>query len=65
MLPTREEYMKQLQFEKDTPNMEWDKKLFECPQCGGGVKCDFSVSYMCNPPKRKYFCPDCNYFTIF
>ena len=63
-LPTREEYMKKANFAEMDMTQLWDKELFECPNCGGGVKCDFSVAYMSVPPKHRYFC-SCGYTAIF
>lgn len=64
-LPSREEFMKTSNFSQDNVADSWDKELFECPNCGSGVKRDFSVAYMTNPPKYRYFCKDCGYSTIF
>ena len=52
-LPTREEYMKKANFAEMDMTQLWDKELFECPNCGGGVKCDFSVAYISVPPKHR------------
>jgi late competence protein required for DNA uptake (superfamily II DNA/RNA helicase) len=43
----------------------WNKDLFSCPRCGEGVKRDFSVAYMTNPPKYRYYCRSCNWSNIF
>lgn len=60
-LPTKEEYFKG--FDPNTPaedlKMEWNKALFKCPICNGEVKRDYSVVYMSNPPKYRYWCRNC------
>ena len=55
-LPTREEYFtkKIMNFEKESETP--DKELYICPMCGKGVKRDYSMMFMSNPPKYKYKC---------
>lgn len=64
-LPTKEEFMKTLNFAEEDITMTWNKELFVCPQCGGGVKRDHSKQFMSNPPKYRYFCKSCTYSDIF
>jgi predicted nucleic acid-binding Zn ribbon protein len=63
-LPSKEEYIKQLQTIDNTVDETWDKALFRCPQCNGDVKKDYSIMYMTNPPKYRYFCKSCGYSVI-
>ena len=55
-LPTREEYFnkKALNFEEESESP--NKELYICPVCGKGVKRDYSIMFMSNPPKYKYMC---------
>lgn len=65
-LPSLEEFKKTFTFnENDDIKMYWNKDLFKCPTCGEGVKRDFSVAYMSNPPKYRYFCRNCQWNSIF
>ena len=65
-LPSLEEFKKTFTFnENDDIKMYWNKDLFKCPICGEGVKRDFSVAYMSNPPKYRYFCRNCQWNSIF
>ena len=60
-----EEFKETIKIEEDDMKAYWNKELFTCPVCGGGVKRDYSVSYMSNPPKYRYFCKDCSWTSIF
>ena len=64
-LPSMEEFKESMDFEDGDIKKFWNKELFKCPRCNGGVKRDYSVSYMTNPPKCRYFCKDCNWTAIF
>ena len=55
-LPNKEEFIKTIKFATDNMAQYWDKELYECPLCKSGVKRDYSVVYMTNPPKYRYFC---------
>lgn len=58
-LPSLEEYMKKKRELEETIDDLWDKELFRCPQCNGGMKKDYSIAYLVNPPKYRYFCKGC------
>lgn len=60
-LPTFEEFFSDPQNTILFDENQWDKELYKCPKCGNGVKRDYSVVYMSNPPKYKYFCRECGY----
>ena len=60
-LVTEEEFRKHLNFNADDIKTYWNKDLYKCPRCGAGVKRDYSVVYMSNPPKYRYFCRECGY----
>lgn len=66
-LPSKEEFIKTMQFEKDDADITkyWNKELYRCPRCNEGVKRDYSVQYMSNPPKWRYFCRNCSYSEVF
>jgi len=64
-LPTREEFIKILADKKEIDMDEWNKELFQCPQCGGAVKRDYSTMYATFPPKYRYFCRDCGNYSEF
>lgn len=63
-LPSREEYIKTFNFADEDMQQVWNKELYKCPRCGAGVKRDYSVVYMTNPPKYRYFCKSCNFAEI-
>lgn len=63
-LPSMEEFKANVKFEEDDMKAYWNKSLFKCPRCNGGVKRDYSVAYMTNPPKYRYFCKDCGWYSI-
>lgn len=63
-LPTKDDYIKTINYAEETMQDVWNKELYQCPRCGAGVKRDYSVSYMSNPPKYRYFCKNCNYSEI-
>lgn len=62
---SREEYIEHLKEVNKITTNEWNKALFKCPRCNGEVKRDYSVEYLSNPPKYRYFCKNCSYFEIF
>lgn len=64
-LLTKEDFAKSIKFEEDNIKKYWNKELYACPRCGEGVKRDYSVAYMTNPPKYRYFCKNCSYTEIF
>lgn len=64
-LPSREEFIKTYEFNADEDMKHWNEDLYRCPVCNGGVKRDYSVVYMSNPPKCRYFCRSCSYSEIF
>ena len=64
-LPSLEEFKETVKFEQEDMKDMWDKELFKCPQCNGGVKRDYSMAFMSNPPKFRYFCRNCNWTAIF
>lgn len=64
-LPTKEEYVSTQSTAEENMKDVWNKELYKCPRCNGGVKRDYSVVYMTNPPKYRYFCKNCNYEEIF
>lgn len=64
-LPNKEEFIKKFKFDEDKAMEYWNKDLYKCPICNGGVKRDYSVAYMTNPPKYRYFCRNCSYSDIF
>lgn len=64
-LPNKEEFIKNMNIDQEDIKNYWNKELFKCPRCNGGVKRDYSVTYMSNPPKYRYFCKSCGYFEIF
>ena len=64
-LPTKEEFIKTLSFDDKDIGRYWNKELYRCPRCNGGVKRDYSHVYMSNPPKYRYFCKSCSYEEIF
>lgn len=64
-LPTLEEFKETVTIEEGDIKRYWNKELFKCPRCNGGVKRDFSIAYMTNPPKYRYFCKDCNWTMTF
>lgn len=64
-LPTKEEFIKTFNIDDKDIQKYWNKNLFRCPRCNGGVKRDFSVVFNSDPPKYRYFCKDCGYFEIF
>ncbi len=63
-LPTREEFIKSEDFHEVDMSKMWNKELYRCPRCNSGVKRDYSVQYMTNPPKFRYFCLNCNFTEI-
>ena len=65
ILPTKEEFMKTMGLVDADIKTEWNKELFICPQCGGGVKRDYSVEFLSDPPKYRYFCKSCTYSDVF
>lgn len=66
-LPNKEEFINTLSFDADDVSKYWNKGLYKCPICGEPVKRDYSVVYMSNPPKYRYFCMNkgCSYQEIF
>jgi len=64
-LPNKEEFIKNVKFDEDKIMERWNEDLFICPICNGGVKRDYSVIYMTNPPKYRYFCRECGWDIIF
>lgn len=63
-LPTREEFIKSEEILETDMSKMWNRELYKCPRCNGGVKRDYSVQYMTNPPKFRYFCLSCGYVEI-
>ena len=63
-LPSMEEFMANLKFEEGEIKLYWNKDLFKCPRCNGGVKRDYSTAYLTNPPKYRYFCRECGWYSI-
>lgn len=63
-LPTREEFVASEDFKETDMGKMWNKELYRCPRCNAGVKRDYSVMFMTNPPKFKYFCKSCSYEEI-
>lgn len=59
-LPSREEFIEKLKKQKRITFEEWNVGLYRCPRCNGEVKRDYSVMYMSDPPKYRYFCKDCS-----
>lgn len=64
-LITLEEFKQNLNVEEEDMKDYWNKDLFKCPRCNGGVKRDYSQVFMSNPPKYRYFCRDCGWYSIF
>lgn len=60
-----EKFKENLKIEEDDMKANWNKELFACPVCSGGVKRDYSKVYMSNPPKYRYFCRNCSWSFIF
>ena len=59
-LLTREQFIEKLERQKKIITMEeWNMDLYRCPRCNGAVKRDYSVMYMSDPPKYRYFCREC------
>lgn len=58
-LPSMEEFIKEKNTVVNDMEEDWNKELFRCPQCNSGMKRDYSLVYMTNPPKYRYFCRDC------
>lgn len=63
-LPTLEEFKSSFDANEVDIKLYWDKELFKCPRCDSGVKRDYSMTYMTNPPKYRYFCKNCGYSVI-
>jgi transposase-like protein len=63
-LMTREEYIEELKLKEQITTDEWNKPLYKCPRCNGEVKRDYSVTYMTNPPKYRYFCKSCTFSEV-
>ena len=63
-LPTREEFIKSGDIHEVDMSKMWNKELYKCPRCNGGVKRDYSMVYMTNPPKYRYFCLNCLYSEV-
>ena len=58
-LPTREQYFnKKILDEVEEDGT--DTELYICPLRGKGVKRDYSMIFMSNPPKYRYFCSNRN-----
>ena len=64
-LPSLEEFKKNMNIDQEDIKSYWNKELFKCPRCNGGMKRDYSVTFMSNPPKYRYFCKDCGNVAIF
>lgn len=64
-LPSKEEFLKTIEFEEDDMKAYWNKDLYRCPRCNEGVKRDYSITFMTNPPKYRYFCRNCGMTEIF
>ena len=64
-LPNKEEFIKNLKDKEKITMEDWNKALYKCPICNGSVKRDYSIMYMSNPPKYRYFCRECGYSDIF
>lgn len=62
-LPSLEDY-KKMDRSGEEIDGHWDKELFRCPECNGGVKRDYSTQYMTDPPKFRYFCKECGFVII-
>lgn len=60
-MKTREQFIEEIKNTTEITTEEWNKPLFKCPRCNGDVKRDYSVMYMSNPPKYRYFCKSCSY----
>ncbi len=58
-LPTKEEFFSS--GEADNIDIYKDKELFICPKCGAGVHVDCSIIFATDPPKRRYYCLNCQY----
>ena len=39
----------------------YERTDIECPKCGVYVYKDITKIYTSNPPKHKYYCPNCNW----
>lgn len=64
-LPTKEEYVEMFKaMGSKVTKEEWNKSLFKCPRCNGGVKRDYSITFMTDPPKYRYYCKECGYTEI-
>lgn len=63
-LLTREQFIQELSNKKEIIMDEWNMDLYKCPRCNGAVKRDYSVMYMSNPPKYRYFCRECSFEEI-
>lgn len=63
-LLTREQFIEDLEKQKKITMEDWNKDLYRCPRCNGAVKRDYSVMYMSDPPKYRYFCRNCSYSEV-
>jgi len=61
ILPTFEEFFSKSHNTISFDVEDYDKEVYACPNCGKGVKRDYSMVFMSNPPKYKYFCKECGY----
>ena len=61
-LPTREEYLKQLEISEWG---RWSDPLYICPSCGeGGMRMDRTIVLTSFPPKYYYECNKCGYVEV-
>ena len=63
-LPTREEFINSDDIHNTDMSTMWNKELYKCPRCNGGVKRDYSVTFMSHPPKYRYYCLNCSYSEV-
>lgn len=61
MLPTKEEYIKQIFSE----TIMKSKPLYKCPKCGGDVRRNDATVLLSYPPKHRYECDNCEYSEVF
>lgn len=61
---TRDQFAETLKRETEITTDDWNKPMYACPRCNGEVKRDYSVTFMTNPPKYRYWCRNCSYEEI-